>query len=51
MFREQLEWLEEAETLSLHLRANRGSQSNDHYRQGGAGSLRMNLCQSVFICG
>ena len=28
-FREKLEWLEEAETLSLRLRANRESQSND----------------------
>jgi hypothetical protein len=27
-FREKLEWLEEAETLSLHLRANREQQSN-----------------------
>jgi len=28
-FREKLEWLEEAETLSLRLRANRESHSND----------------------
>jgi hypothetical protein len=28
-FREKLEWLEEAETLSLHLRANREARSND----------------------
>jgi hypothetical protein len=28
-FREKLEWLEEAETLSLRLRANRKRQSND----------------------
>jgi hypothetical protein len=28
-FREKLEWLEEAETLSLRLRANRELQSND----------------------
>jgi hypothetical protein len=28
-FREKLEWLEEAETLSLRLRANRERQSND----------------------
>ena len=34
-FREKLEWLEEAETLSLRLRANRESQSNDNYRQRG----------------
>ena len=34
-FSEKLEWLEEAETLSLHLRANRESQSNDNYRQRG----------------
>ena len=34
-FREKLEWLEEAETLSLYLRANRESQSNDNYRQRG----------------
>ena len=34
-FREKLEWLEEAETLSLRLRANRESQANDHYRQRG----------------
>ncbi|HEY6153934.1 MAG TPA: hypothetical protein VIW07_09365 [Candidatus Udaeobacter sp.] len=27
-FREKLEWLEEAETLSLRFRANRDSQSN-----------------------
>ena len=32
-FRERLEWLEDAETLSLRLRANRESQSNDNYRQ------------------
>lgn len=34
-FCEKLEWLEEAETLSLRLRANRESQSNDNYRQRG----------------
>jgi len=34
-FCEKLEWLEEAEALSLHLRANRESQSNDNYRQRG----------------
>jgi len=34
-FREKLEWLEEAETLTLRLRANRESQSNDDYRQRG----------------
>lgn len=34
-FREKLEWLEEAETLSLRLRANRESQSNNNYRQRG----------------
>jgi hypothetical protein len=34
-FREKVEWLEEAETLSLHLRANRESQSNDNCRQRG----------------
>ena len=34
-FREKLEWLEEAETLSLRLRANRESRSNDNYRQRG----------------
>jgi hypothetical protein len=28
-FREKLEWLEEAETLSLRFRANRESHSND----------------------
>jgi hypothetical protein len=28
-FREKLEWLEEAETLSLRFRANRGPHSND----------------------
>jgi hypothetical protein len=28
-FREKLEWLEQAETLSLHLRANRESRLND----------------------
>jgi hypothetical protein len=28
-FREKLEWLEEAETLSLRLRADRESHSND----------------------
>ncbi len=28
-FREKLEWLEEAETLSLRLRTNRESHSND----------------------
>jgi hypothetical protein len=28
-FREKLEWLEEAETLSLRLRANRERQSKD----------------------
>jgi len=28
-FREKLEWLEEAETLSLRLRANRELRSND----------------------
>ena len=28
-FREKLEWLEEAETLSLRLRANREAQSNN----------------------
>jgi hypothetical protein len=28
-FREKLEWLEEAEALSLRLRANRESHSND----------------------
>ncbi len=28
-FCEKLEWLEEAETLTLRLRANRGSRSND----------------------
>ena len=33
--REKLEWLEEAETLTLRLRANRESQSNDNYRQRG----------------
>ena len=34
-FREKLEWLEEAETLSLRLRANRELRSNDNYRQRG----------------
>ena len=34
-FCEKLEWLEEAETLSLYLRANREAQSDDNYRQGG----------------
>jgi hypothetical protein len=29
-FCEKLEWLEEAETLSLHLRANREARSNDN---------------------
>jgi hypothetical protein len=28
-FRQKLEWLDEAETLSLRLRANRESHSND----------------------
>jgi hypothetical protein len=28
-FREKVEWLEEAETLSLHLRANRETRSNE----------------------
>jgi hypothetical protein len=32
-FREKLEWLEEAETLSLHFRANREQQS-DRRRSG-----------------
>ena len=31
-FREKLEWLEEAETLSLRFRANRESRSNDEPR-------------------
>ncbi len=33
-FREKLEWLEEAETFSLRLRANRESHSNDKTPQG-----------------
>lgn len=39
-FREKLEWLEEAETLSLRFRANRKSRSNDDAssRSGDQGS-------------
>lgn len=35
-FREKLEWLEEAETLSLRLRANRERQTNEETRPSDA---------------
>ena len=39
-FREKLEWLEEAEMLSLRLRANREARSNDNCRQRGPGQRK-----------